>query len=45
MEQKIHNKEVSKALRQFLEKNFPLEKRKFKNLNEFINYYIDIEKQ
>ena len=45
MEQEILNKEVSKALRQFFEKNFPLEKRKFKNLNEFINYYIDIEKQ
>ena len=45
MEQKIHNEEVSKTLCQFFEKKFPLEKKKFKNVNEFINYYIDVEKQ
>jgi hypothetical protein len=43
MEENEHDKEVSKIIRQFFEKKFPLEEVIFKNKYELLNYYVDKE--
>ena len=43
MEENEHDKEVSKAIRQFFEKKFPLEEVEFKSKDELLNYYVDTE--
>ena len=43
MEDNEHDKEVSKAIRQFFEKKFPLEEQNFKTKDELLNFYVDKE--
>ena len=43
MEDNEHDKEISKAIRQFFEKKFPLEEVVFKKKDELLNYYVDKE--
>ena len=43
MEDNEHDKEVSKRIRQFFEKKFPLEEVVFKTKDELLNYYVDKE--
>ena len=43
MEDNEHDKEVTKAIRQFFEKKFPLEEKIFKTKTDLLNYYVDIE--
>ena len=45
MEEISHEKKVSKAILEFFEKKFPLEKKKFKSKNEILDYYVDLEVQ
>ena len=40
-----HEQQVSKAILDFFEKKFPLEKRKFKSRDEILDYYVDLEVQ
>ena len=40
-----HEQEVSRAILDFFEKKFPLEKRNFKSRDEMLNYYVDLEVQ
>ena len=39
----MHEQEVSKAIRQFFEKKFPLEEKIFKTRDDLLNYYVDKE--
>ena len=43
MEDNAHDKEVSKAIRQFFEKKFPLEEKIFKTRDDLLDYYVDKE--
>ena len=45
MEDNEHDKEVSKAIRQFFEKKFPLEEQNFKTKDELLNFYVDKENE
>ena len=45
MEEISHEKKVSKAILEFFEKKFPLEKKKFKSKNDILDYYVDLEVQ
>ena len=45
MEESEHDKEVSKAIHRFFEKQFPLEEVEFKSKDQLLNYYVDIESQ
>ena len=43
MEETSHEKEVAKAILDFFEKKFPLEKKKFKSRDDILDYYVLIE--
>ena len=45
MKDNFHEKEVNTTINEFFEKKFPLEHKKFKAKNEFLDYYVDLEKQ
>ena len=43
MRESNHDIEASKAIREFFEKNFPLEEKEFESKGDLLDYYVDIE--